>query len=419
MEETPTANRPHIAVFGRRNVGKSSLINALTNQELALVSEFPGTTADPVYKRMELQPLGPVVMIDTAGIDDTGSLGELRVKKTREVIRRSDLALLIIDCRLGIGDFEKQLFTELTDNQVPVIPVVNKKDMAVETEHEKLNRDINEKFDKEAVFVSALEDEGIESLRDKIAGSVPDSFEKAFIVGDLIAREDVVVLVTPIDMAAPKGRLILPQVQTIRDIIDHNGIAVICKETELKETLNGLERKPRLVITDSQVFKEVNNEVPEVIDMTSFSIIFARYKGDMDVYLRGVDKLRSLTVADKILVAEACTHRRQEEDIGTVKIPRWLRERVGAELDFDFVSGREYPENLKEYDLVIHCGGCMLNRKEIISRLREADRAGVPIVNYGMTIAQVHGILDRALKPFPSIFSKWKSVKKNNPGREK
>ncbi|MFW6308750.1 MAG: [FeFe] hydrogenase H-cluster maturation GTPase HydF [bacterium] len=407
MQETPQANRPHIAVLGRRNVGKSSLINALTNQKLALVSDVPGTTADPVYKSMELLPLGPVVMIDTAGIDDTGSLGELRVKKTHEVLRRADLAVMVITPDSGVTNYELDLYEQLTDHDIPVVFALNKLDQAQESTVQEAKKEIQDKFRVEAVAVSAQKNEGIEDLREKITQKMPRDFEEPYIIGDLIEPQDIVVLVTPIDAAAPKGRLILPQVQTIRDILDHEGIATVSKEGELKQTLKSLENAPRIVVTDSQAFGEVSRIVPQDILLTSFSILFARYKGDMEIYLQGVKKLEKLTSEDKVLIAEACTHRRQDEDIGTVKIPNWLREKVGQGLEFDFTSGREYPDNLNDYDLVIHCGGCMLNRKEIISRLQEARASGVPIINYGMTIAQVHGILDRALKPFPHIYRKY------------
>jgi len=409
MQETPKGSRPHIGVFGRRNVGKSSLINALTNQELALVSDIAGTTTDPVYKAMELLPLGPVMMIDTAGIDDHGELGELRVKKSVEVIRKTDLAVLVIDHKLEIADYEKMLLEKFSESETPVIVAVNKTDLE-EVEQKSLEK-IKEKYDLTAVAVSAEDGRGIEKLRDKIAEKTPQDDEEMFIIGDLINPGDTVVLVTPIDTAAPKGRLILPQVQTIRDVLDHDGMSIVAKERELKLALDNLKEKPKLVVTDSQAFMKVDADVPDDILMTSFSILFARFKGDLEIFLKGAKKLEELTVDDRVLIAEACTHRRQADDIGTVKIPRWLRQKVGSDLQFDHVSGREYPENLKDYDLILHCGGCMLNRKEVISRLREADQAGIPVINYGMAIAQLHGILDRALKPFPHIHRLWQKGK--------
>ncbi len=409
MQETPKGSRPHIGVFGRRNVGKSSLINALTNQELALVSDIAGTTTDPVYKAMELLPLGPVMMIDTAGIDDEGELGELRVKKSVEVIRKTDLAVLVIDNQHEIADYEKMLLKKFSENETPVVVAVNKSDLAV-VEQKSIEK-IKEEYDLEAVAVSAEDGSGIEKLRDKIAEKTPQDDEEMFIIGDLINPGDTIVLVTPIDTAAPKGRLILPQVQTIRDVLDHDGMSIVTKERELKLALDNLKEKPKLVVTDSQAFMKVDADVPDDILMTSFSILFARFKGDLEIFLKGARKLKELTVNDRVLIAEACTHRRQADDIGTVKIPRWLRQKVGSDLQFDHVSGREYPENLKDYDLILHCGGCMLNQKEVISRLREADQAGIPVINYGMAIAQLHGILDRALKPFPHIHRLWQKGK--------
>jgi len=409
MQETPKGNRPHIGVFGRRNAGKSSLINSLTNQDLALVSSIPGTTTDPVYKAMELLPLGPVIMIDTAGIDDTGELGELRVKKTLEVIRKTDLAVLVIDPEQKIGDYESDLLNKFSESETPVVLCLNKIDL--ETEKETLINKIKEEYQLQAVPVSAATGAGIENLRDQIADKMPADTEEAFIVGDLVDPGDTIVLVTPIDLAAPKGRLILPQVQTIRDVLDHDGITMVCKERELKLTLDKLKEAPKLVITDSQAFMKVDADVPEDILLTGFSVLFARYKGDLEIFLRGARRLEKLQAGDKILIAEACTHRRQADDIGTVKLPRWLRSKVGADLEFDHVSGRDYPDNLTDYDLILHCGGCMLNRKEVISRLQEADQAGIPVINYGMAIAQLHGILDRALKPFPAAYHLWQEMK--------
>lgn len=406
MQETPMANRLHIGVYGRRNVGKSSLINVLTNQELTLVSEVAGTTTDPVYKAMELLPLGPVVMIDTAGIDDSGILGKMRVKKTNEVMRKTELAILVIDAVQGVREYEHKLLNELKSRKITVVIAVNKID---EIENIRgLCEEVKAELGEDVVIpVSAVNKQGIEDLRDALADKAPVDFAEPYIVGDLIKPGDTVVLVTPIDLAAPKGRLILPQVQTIRDVLDNDGVTIVTKERELKKTLRNLKEKPRIVVTDSQAFMKVDADVPDDILMTSFSILFARYKGDLELYLKGAKKMEQLTVNDKILVAEACTHRKQADDIGTVKLPRWLRLKVGNDLEFEFVSGREYPQNLKDYDLVLHCGACMLNRREMISRLQEADRAGIPVINYGMAIAQLHGILDRALKPFPAVYQMW------------
>lgn len=409
MQETPKGNRPHIGVFGRRNAGKSSLINSLTNQELALVSDVPGTTTDPVYKAMELQPLGPVIMIDTAGIDDSGELGELRVKKTLEVIRKIDLAVLVIDPEHGIEDYEKDLMDKFSKNNTPVVSVVNKVDL--EFDQNNILTKLKNEAEHKPVFVSTVADKGIENLREEIVNRMPSDTEESFIVGDLVDPGDTIVLVTPIDLAAPKGRLILPQVQTIRDILDHDGITMVCKERELKLTLEKLKEPPKLVVTDSQAFMKVDADVPEDILLTGFSVLFARYKGDLEIFLRGAKKMENLKPGDKILIAEACTHRRQADDIGTVKLPRWLRSNVGGDLEFDHVSGREFPDNLTDYDLILHCGSCMLNKKEVLSRLKEADELGVPVINYGMAIAQLHGILDRALKPFASAYRMWMAEK--------
>lgn len=409
MQDTPKGNRPHIAVFGRRNAGKSTLINSLCNQELALVSKIPGTTTDPVYKAMELLPLGPVMMIDTAGIDDSGDLGEMRVKKTYEVIRKTDLAVLVIDNQSEFGQYEKKLLDNFNKTNTPVVAVINKIDLASNKAAvvDKLERE----YELSPVLISAESGQGIEILRDKIAEKMPQDTEEAFIVGDIVNPGETIVLVTPIDSAAPKGRLILPQVQTIRDILDHDGISLVCKETELKAALAALKEKPKLVITDSQAFMKVAADLDEDILLTGFSILFARYKGDLEIFLRGAKKLAELKADDKVLIAEACTHRRQSDDIGTVKLPRWLHSKVGSSLEFDHVSGREYPANLSDYDLVLHCGSCMLNRKEVLSRLKESEKAGVAVINYGMAIAQLHGILDRALKVFPTAYQLWQQQK--------
>lgn len=402
MEKTPLANRLHIGVFGRRNVGKSSLINALTNQELSLVSAIPGTTTDPVYKAMELAPLGPILMMDTAGIDDTGLLGELRVKKTEQVIRKTDLAILVIEANKEITSLEKKLLSKFKKLNIPVVIAVNK--IEVKTVNEVYLKDMKNQGFK-TLAVSAKTKEGIEKLRQALVELAPKT-EKTDLIKDLIKPAELVVLVTPIDSAAPKGRLILPQVQTIRDILDNECIAIITKENKLKETLHSLNKPPQLVVTDSQVFKKVASIVPSEILMTSFSILFARFKGELELYLDGIKCLNNLKANDKILIAEACTHQRQHEDIGTIKIPKLLRKKFTNDLIFEHVSGGQYPENLADYKLILHCGACMLNRKETLSRLQEAKKANVAVINYGMAIAQLHGILERALKPFPEIYKR-------------
>lgn len=396
MQDTPKANRLHIAIFGRRNAGKSSLINALTQQDIALVSAIPGTTTDPVFKAMEIQPLGPCMIIDTAGIDDVGELGELRTKKSRAVLNQTDLALLVIDPAAGISEFERELKEEIIARDIPVIGVLNKTDLGpVETNQ------LEKELGLPLVPVSSRTREGIRLLKERIIQSAPAAFEEPHIVGDLLSPGDICVLVVPIDLAAPKGRLILPQVQTIRDILDNDAIATIVKESELREALAGLAQKPRLVITDSQAFRQVAAETPDDVLMTSFSILFARYKGDLLELVRGAKAIETLRPGDKVLIAEACTHHAQADDIGRVQIPRWLCQYVGGELDFQWSSGSGYPDNLAEFKLVVHCGACMINRRQMLHRIDMARENHVPIVNYGVLLAFVHGILDRALKPFP------------------
>lgn len=396
MQDTPKANRLHIAIFGRRNAGKSSLINALTNQDIALVSEVPGTTTDPVFKAMEILPLGPCMIIDTAGIDDVGQLGALRIKKTREVLNQTDVALLVVDAQAGASDFEQELKAEIKAKNIPVVGVLNKTDLG-EVDVKKIEKQLGLSL----MPVSSKNGAGIKLLKERIIQVAPANFEEPHIVGDLINPGDICVLVVPIDLAAPKGRLILPQVQTIRDILDNDAIAMVVKERELREALEGLSRKPRLVITDSQAFLKVDADTPDDVWMTSFSILFARYKGDLLELVKGAKAIESLQPGDKVLIAEACTHHSQADDIGKVQIPRWLRQYVGGELDFHWYSGSGYPENMKEFKLVVHCGGCMINRRQMLYRIDLARQDDVPIVNYGVLLAFVHGILDRALKPFP------------------
>ncbi len=398
MNDTPRGSRLHIAIFGRRNAGKSSLINALTRQETAIVSPVPGTTTDPVFKSMEISPVGPVVVIDTAGIDDVGELGELRVKKTLDVLNKSDLILLVVDPVQGAGPYEKDLLDRAREQGVPVVGVINKIDLQPE-----LNPgELEETLGSVLVPVSAVTGEGIEGLIREIIKSAPRDWSVPSIMGDLISPGDTVVLVVPIDLAAPKGRLILPQVQTVRDILDNDASALVVKERELKKALAGLADRPKIVVTDSQVFLKVDADTPRDIALTSFSILFARYKGNLETLVTGalaVDKLRP---GDRVLISEACTHHRVADDIGTVKIPRWLRQRVGGELSFEWSSGIDLPGDLQQYKLIVHCGACMINRKEMLHRQMQAAAAGVPVVNYGVLIAYLHGILRRALSPFPS-----------------
>ena len=399
MNTTPISSRLHIAIFGRRNAGKSSLINALTNQEVALVSDVAGTTTDPVSKAMEILPIGPVVIIDTAGLDDTGELGELRVKKTYEVLNRTDLAILVIDGTIGLSEFEENVLKVIRDKNIPVVGVINKKDLSQYSEEDK--RKWEERLKLELIEVSALKKHGIEALKMMLIKKAPYDDRELSIVGDLIKPGDFVVLVIPIDKAAPKGRLILPQQQTIRDILDNDAMAIVTKEHELKETLQNLGKKPSLVITDSQAFLKVSADTPKDIPLTSFSILFARYKGDLEELVRGVKAIKKLKPGDKVLIAEGCTHHRQPDDIGKVKIPRWIRQIVGGDIQFEWSSGITFPDNLEEYSLIVHCGACMLNRREMMYRISYAKSKNIPIVNYGILIAYVQGLMPRAIEMFP------------------
>lgn len=396
MQDTPKGERLHIAIFGKRNAGKSSLINALTKQDVALVSDLPGTTTDPVYKAMEILPLGPVVLIDTAGLDDEGQLGLLRVEKSKAVLNKTDLAILVIDGQSELTEFDVKIFQEIKTKNIPIVVVVNKIDLQKRI----MPHSIVEQLGNDVVEVSTVTGAGIELLKGLLIKNTPEKWGEETLVGDIVKADDNVVLVVPIDSAAPKGRLILPQVQVLRAILDNDANAIIAKENKLKEALANLKRPPSLVITDSQVFGEIESIVPEAIPFTSFSILFARYKGDLTTYINGVKALEKLAKNDKILIAEGCTHHRQKDDIGTVKIPKWLKEYTGVDLTFDWVNGGQYPANLAEYKLIIHCGACMLNRREVLYRNSIAKEQNVPIVNYGILIAYLKGILPRVIKPF-------------------
>lgn len=401
MNNTPRGNRLHIAIFGRRNVGKSSLINAITNQNIALVSDVAGTTTDPVYKSMEILPIGPVVLIDTAGLDDEGELGKLRVKRSFSVLNKTDLVLLVVEAGCSLAAYEDEILRICREKNLPVVIVINKTDLTPVGQASAEYLKIKTGYD--AVGVSAATGYGIEELKLAIIRNAPATWEDRPIVGDMLTPGDHVVLVTPIDSAAPKGRLILPQVQTLRDILDHDCMATICKETELETVLKLLNKKPGLVITDSQVFKQADAATPPDILLTSFSILFARQKGDLHSLALGAKAIDELRPGDKVLMAEACTHHRVEDDIGRVKIPNWLRQYVGGELQFEWASGTGYPDNLREFSLIVHCGGCMINRREMLYRLAQAQANNVPVVNYGVAIAHLMGILPRALSPFPEI----------------
>lgn len=391
MNETVNAERLHIGFFGLRNAGKSMLVNAVTGQQLSVVSEYKGTTTDPVKKSMELLPLGPVVIIDTPGIDDEGELGELRVKKTREVLATTDIAVLVCDVNSGISGMDKALIELFQEKKTPYLIVYNKSDLITNIPENKDN----------IIYVSAKTGYGINALKEAL-GKFKASFDsEKRIVSDLLSPGDVVILVIPIDEAAPKGRLILPQQQTIRDILESGCIPVCCRDTELDITLESLSKKPRMVITDSQVFGKVSKIVPNDIILTSFSILFARYKGDLLELIKGASYLSKLKDGDKILISEGCTHHRQCGDIGSVKIPMWIEKFTGVKPDITLTSGGEYPENLSEFKLCIHCGGCMLTEKEMKSRMEKSQKSNIPMVNYGIAIAHMHGILKRSLEIFP------------------
>lgn len=394
LNATPSSERIHIGFFGRRNAGKSSLVNAVTGQDLAVVSEVPGTTTDPVRKAMELLPLGPVVIIDTPGLDDEGVLGELRVQKTEAILKEVNLAVVVADVGIGLRAEDEELITLLKKKQIPYVIAMNKTDLQKGNENEEMPGA------EEILYVSAHTGYHIELLKEKIAKLGKTQITDKKIVGDLIGQGDVVVLVVPIDEAAPKGRLILPQQQTIRDILDAGAISVVCKDTELAETLAKIGEKPKLVITDSQAFGKVSGIVPEDVLLTSFSILFARYKGNLDILVGGARVLDTLRDGDRILMAEGCTHHRQCGDIGSVKIPALIRKHTGKNIEFALCSGADFPEDLKSYKLVIHCGGCTLTEQVMQRRLQACSQAEVPVTNYGMAIAHMNGILKRSMEVF-------------------
>ena len=390
LNETPKANRVHIGFFGCRNAGKSSVVNAVTGQELCIVSDTKGTTTDPVQKAMELLPLGPVVIIDTPGYDDEGGLGLLRVRRTKQVLNKTDVAVLVVDASVGLSSFDRELLGLFEAKQIPHCLVYNKCDLSSPPEGN-------------ALHVSAATGAGIHELKETIARLSLKEGEEPKLVGDLISPGDFVVLVTPIDESAPKGRLILPQQQVIRDILDHHAMSVVVQDTELAETIARLGTKPRMVITDSQVFARAAADTPEEIPLTSFSILMARYKGLLETAVKGAAAIRSLQDGDKVLISEGCTHHRQCEDIGTVKLPRLLKKVTGKEISFDTSSGSDFPEDLTGYKLVIHCGGCMLPGREVLYRMKCAADQGVPMTNYGIALAHLQGILARSIAIFPDL----------------
>lgn len=394
LQDTPSSERVQIGFFGCRNAGKSSLVNAVTNQEMAVVSPVKGTTTDPVTKAMELLPLGPVLIIDTPGIDDEGGLGEQRVKRTKQILNRIDCAVLVVDSVAGKTKADEELLNLFQEKQIPFLVAYNKSDLQLPI--------LSGKND---VAVSALQKTGIEELKERIAALGKENQKERMLVRDLVKAEDLVVLVTPIDSSAPKGRLILPQQQTIRDLLEADAIPVVTKENTLKTTLESLAKKPAMVITDSQAFAQVSKDTPLDIPLTSFSILMARYKGFLEGAVQGVAAIETLQDGNKVLICEGCTHHRQCEDIGTVKIPRWLRQHTGKELELVHTSGKDFPEDLSPYRLVIHCGGCMLNEREVAYRQKCAADAGIPFTNYGIAIAYMTGILKRSIEIFPKLYT--------------
>ena len=404
MNDTPAADRVHIGFFGCRNVGKSSVVNAVTGQELAVVSDVKGTTTDPVMKAMELLPMGPVVIIDTPGIDDEGELGAMRVRRTRQVLNRADAAVLVTDATRPLNPVEHELIGLFRKQDIPFVVVRNKADLVADGAAAAADPALATASGSAPVCtVSALRRTGIEQLKETIARLVKTDEDKLRIVGDLLHPEDLVVLVVPIDKAAPKGRLILPQQQTIRDVLEADATCVVTKEYELRATLEQLRKPPAMVITDSQVFAKAAADTPPDVPLTSFSILMARHKGFLDTAVRGAAAIDRLQPGDRVLIAEGCTHHRQCDDIGTVKIPRWLRNYLGFPVQIDTASGRDFPDNLSAYSLVIHCGGCMLTEREVRYRMKCAQDQGVPFTNYGITIAFIQGILRRSLGPFPYL----------------
>lgn len=388
---TPKANRLHISFFGKRNAGKSSLINALTNQSISVVSNIPGTTTDPVSKSMELLPLGPIVLIDTAGIDDVGTLGSLRVEKTKLILDKTDFAVIVFDCQNEDILLEKEWFAELNKKNIPTIGVINKTDIS----DYNMNLFKNE-FNIPFVEVSAKNKTNILGFKQLLINNAPIDFEMKSILGDIVKPKDRVILVAPQDIQAPKGRLILPQVQTIRDILDNDAMALTVKDTELLDVLDSLKEPPDLIITDSQMFRKVNALIPKDIKLTSFSILFARYKGDLDLFINGAHTINELKPNDKILIAEACTHHPLKGDIAREKLPKLLEEKVGGKLNFTNLTGVDFPDDLSEYKLIIHCGSCMFTRRQLLSRLEHVREQNIPITNFGVALAELNGILNRA-----------------------
>ena len=392
LNDTPSSERVHIGFFGLRNAGKSSVVNAVTAQQLSLVSDIKGTTTDPVSKAMEILPIGPVVIIDTPGIDDEGTLGEMRVKRAKETLSKTDVAILVADITKGLTDTDSELISLFKEKNIPYIIAFNKCDL-----------DADKEITENGIKISAKTGIGIHELKELIGNLSKDKANSKILLGDLINPEDLIVLVTPIDKSAPKARMILPQQQMIREVLDYHAVNMVVRETELESALKMLKVKPKMVITDSQAFGVVNKTVPEDILLTSFSILFARYKGELEQLIDGVTALNRLKDGDTVLISEGCTHHRQCNDIGTVKLPNWVKEYTGKNLNFEYSSGNTFPNDLSKYSLIIHCGGCMLNAKEVHSRLKKAEEENKPITNYGIAIAFIHGILKRSLSPFKEL----------------
>ncbi|MCL6100776.1 MAG: [FeFe] hydrogenase H-cluster maturation GTPase HydF [Bacteroidetes bacterium] len=408
MSKVAQSERTHIAFVGRRNVGKSSLMNKFIGQDLVIVSDTPGTTTDPVKKSMELLPFGPVVLVDTGGIDDVGELGDKRIDKTVRIISEANFALVVLDSQSPISSDEQNLLNHLMKLELPFLVVLNKSDLGT-------NYQIIEELNKAGIkfhSVSCRTGDGIYELKEKVSALLPAEEEHP-LVGDLIKQHDVIVLVVPIDLGAPKGRLIMPQVQTIRESLDEDAIVIVVKDKELRAALDKLSQPPKLVVTDSQAIMRVSADVPDEIPLTTFSILMARYKGDLAEYVNGIKRIEELKHGDKVLIAEACSHHEQEDDIGKVKIPRWLRLHTKKNLDIDIKNGQDFPENLSEYKLIVHCGGCMLTRRAMQMRIKQAKIAEVPIVNYGLAISYMHGAIPRVLMPFSEAIAAWQTSNKN------
>ncbi|MDE5852758.1 MAG: [FeFe] hydrogenase H-cluster maturation GTPase HydF [Oscillospiraceae bacterium] len=395
LNDTPSANRIHIGIFGKRNVGKSSIINAITKQDIAIVSDIKGTTTDPVYKAMEILPIGPITLIDTPGLDDEGELGLKRIKKSFEILNKSDIAIIVIDAKKALDHYEFEVIDRCKNKNIPFILAINKTDCC-----KAITAKSSLPVDCVAIEVSAKTEKNIDKLKELIASFKNQDAKRHPLVFDLISKSDTIILVTPIDSSAPKGRLILPVQQVTRDILDSNAIAIICQENELEKTICSLKEKPDLVITDSQIFEEVGKTISDDIPLTSFSILFARHNGILDIAIKGAQAIKKLTPSDKVLISEGCTHHRQCDDIGTIKLPRWITSYLGFKPQFEFTSGFSFPEDLSLYKLVVHCGGCMLTPREVQRRFKECELKNIPITNYGVLIASLKGMLDRSTKVF-------------------